>query len=62
MSTLDGGNEIAAEALNKVLQLGCCKFFVWRFVGGGKCFVAFFLLSLPLPSILNFFGWFPRSN
>ena len=26
VSSLDGGWEIAAEALNKVLQLGCCKF------------------------------------
>lgn len=43
VSTLDGGNRIAAEALNKAPQLGCCKFLVWRFVGGGKCFVAFFL-------------------
>ena len=43
MSTLSGGNEIAAEALNKVLQLDCCKFLFWRFVCGGKCFVEFFL-------------------
>ena len=32
VSSLDGGYEIAAEALNKVLQLGCCKFLFWRFV------------------------------